>query len=228
MTMPSSPPPAPAPAAVLPPIQRQPLGLPEGSVRALLALMVFGTIWALLVLHEDKPAPIPLHLYYLMFLILGSYFAARRHHQAAAGVRHAHPLHLPRGTLRFLMIVGFIAAVGWGLRNDPQFLDRLTPPVSGAAVPPDRCGRGVLLGRSRRAIWGASPGGASRRPALVSGSSRLGLPLGDARARRRSDHPPRHQSDAQSAADIAAVGSHPGGPGRLLFRRPVVASPVLC
>jgi hypothetical protein len=129
MTMPSSPPPTSVPAAVSPPIQRQPLGLPEGSVRALLALMVFGTIWALLVLHEDKPAPIPLHLYYLMFLILGSYFAARRHHQATAGVRHAHPLHLPRGTLRFLMIVGFIAAFGWGLHNDPQFLDRLTPPV---------------------------------------------------------------------------------------------------
>ena len=130
MSMPSSPPPAPAQTAVFPPVQRQPLGLPEGSVRALLALMVFGTIWVLLVLHEDKPAPIPLHLYYLMFLILGSYFAARRHHQAPAGVRHAHPLHLPRGTLRFLVIVGFIAAAGWGLHKDPQFLDRLTPPVA--------------------------------------------------------------------------------------------------
>jgi hypothetical protein len=92
--------------------------------------MVFGTIWALLLIHEDKPAPIPLYLYYLMFLILGSYFAARRHHQPAPGVRQAHPLHLPRGTLRFLMIVGFIAAIGWGFYRDPHFLDRLNPPVT--------------------------------------------------------------------------------------------------
>jgi hypothetical protein len=130
MTTPSSPPLTQVPAAVPPPIPRQPLGLPEGSVRALLAIMVFGTIWALLLIHEDKPAAIPLYLYYLMFLILGSYFAARRHHQPAPGVRQAHPLHLPRGTLRFLMIVGFIAAIGWGLYSDPHFLDRLNPPVT--------------------------------------------------------------------------------------------------
>jgi hypothetical protein len=92
--------------------------------------MVFGTIWALLLIHEDKPAPVPLYLYYLMFLILGSYFAARRHHHPAPGVRQAPPLHLPRGTLRFLMIVGFIAAIGWGLYSNPQFLDRLNPPVT--------------------------------------------------------------------------------------------------
>jgi hypothetical protein len=130
MTTPSSPPLTQAPASVPSPIPRQPLGLPEGSVRALLAIMVFGTIWALLLIHEDKPAPIPLYLYYLMFLILGSYFAARRHHQRPPGVRQAHPLHLPRGTLRFLMIVGFIAAIGWGFYSNPQFLDRLNPPVT--------------------------------------------------------------------------------------------------
>jgi hypothetical protein len=131
MTTPSSPPPpTQAPATVPSPIPRQPLGLPEGSVRALLAIMVFGTIWALLLIHEDKPASIPLYLYYLMFLILGSYFAARRHHQPASGVRQSHPLHLPRGTLRFLMIVGFIAAIGWGFYSDPHFLDRLNPLVT--------------------------------------------------------------------------------------------------
>jgi hypothetical protein len=130
MTTPSSPPLTQAPATVPSPIPRQPLGLPEGSVRALLAIMVFGTIWALLLIHEDKPASIPLYLYYLMFLILGSYFAARRHHQPPPGVRQAHPLHLPRGTLRFLMIVGFIAAIGWGLYSDPGFVNRLNPPVT--------------------------------------------------------------------------------------------------
>ena len=82
MSTPSSPPLIPTPAAVSP-APRQPLGLPEGSVRALLALMVFGTIWALLLIHEDKPEPVPLYLYYLMFLILGSYFAARRHRRSS-------------------------------------------------------------------------------------------------------------------------------------------------
>jgi hypothetical protein len=115
---------------VLPPAPRQPLGLPAGSVRALLAIMVIGTIGALLLLHEENPQPIPLYLYYLLFLILGSYFAARSHRHVAPGAHEKHPLHLPRGTLRFLMIVGFIGVIGWGIYSDPKFLDRLSPPVA--------------------------------------------------------------------------------------------------
>lgn len=111
------------------PAQRHPLGLPAGSVRALLAFMVFGIIWALLLLPERTEAPIrvPLYLYYLMFLILGHYFAARGHAPANTGRREPPPLYLPHGSLRFLMIAGFSAALAWGFYHNPRFFDRLNP-----------------------------------------------------------------------------------------------------
>jgi hypothetical protein len=106
--------------------RRHPLGLPAGSVRALLAFMVFGIIWAMLLLPEEQAVPIPLYVYYLMFLILGHYFAVRSH-PSVAGVREHPPLYLPRGSLRLLMILGFAAALGWGYYRNPNFFDRLNP-----------------------------------------------------------------------------------------------------
>jgi len=112
---------------VSPPARRHPLGLPAGSIRALLAFMVFGIIWTLLLLpeREDKDILIPQYLYYLMFLILGHYFAARSHTPVLAGVRQYHPLYLPRGSLRLIMILGFVAAIAWGFYHNPLFFDRL-------------------------------------------------------------------------------------------------------
>lgn len=111
------------------PVRRHPLGLPAGSVRALLAFMVFGIIWAMLLLPErvDVDIRVPQYLYYLMFLILGHYFAARGHTPVIAGVREHPPLYLPRGSLRLLMIVGFAAAMAWGFYHNPRFFDRLKP-----------------------------------------------------------------------------------------------------
>src|SRR5262249_30398950 len=103
-----------APSHAMRPV-RQPLGPPTGSVRAVLALMVFGTIWAILLLPEIQPGvrpvvAIPLYLYYLMFLILGHYFGMRAHH-AATMPPQAPPLHLPRGSLRLLFVLGFAAVL---------------------------------------------------------------------------------------------------------------------
>jgi hypothetical protein len=109
---------------------RHPLGLPEGSVRSLLALMVCGTIWAMLLAPEQNPQPIPLYLYYLMFLILGHYFAVRGHAPHVSGPRNWAPLFLPRGTIRLVLFLGFVAVIAWGFYNDPSFLERLTPNVS--------------------------------------------------------------------------------------------------
>jgi hypothetical protein len=114
----------------VPVTRRHPLGLPAGSVRALLAFMVFIIIWAMLLLPEEtgKEIRVPLYLYYLMFLIIGSYFAARSHAPTPPGVRVHHPLYLPRGSLRFLMIAGFVAAMGWGFYHNPDsFEKRLQP-----------------------------------------------------------------------------------------------------
>jgi hypothetical protein len=94
---------------------RHPLGLPAGSVRAVLALIVLGSMWALMFFDKE----IPLYLIYLMFLVIGSFFAA--HGYSIAGPGHASPLHLPRGTLRTLIILGFVAILGWRYYNNPDW-----------------------------------------------------------------------------------------------------------
>jgi hypothetical protein len=110
---------------------RQPMGLPAGSIRAILALMVFGLFWALLLIPEgDKPIHVPLYLYYLMFLILGSYFAARGSAVHPPGAKVANPLHLPKWSLRIVMLLGFVAAFGWGFYQNPDFFRRLNPPTN--------------------------------------------------------------------------------------------------
>lgn len=106
-----------APAA--PPDWRQlhAFGLPNGSVRALLALLVCGAIWALLWLRPDRA--VPDYLQNLMFIILGHYFAARGRSEAD-GIHHGPaPLYLPRGTIRWVLVLGF-AAVGWLLLRHQQ------------------------------------------------------------------------------------------------------------
>lgn len=118
-----------APAAVplqaavpLPTYQREPLGLPAGSVRAVLAFTVLGLIAALLLVPEEKPAPMPLFLFYLFFLVLGHYFAVRGRQAGAA----RHPLFLPRGAIRFLLLVVFMGVVGWAWYHNPRdFAERM-------------------------------------------------------------------------------------------------------
>ena len=53
----------------VPPV-RQPLRLPAGSVRALLALLIAGLFWLLLLLPAEKQIPIPLFLYFLAGMVL--------------------------------------------------------------------------------------------------------------------------------------------------------------
>jgi hypothetical protein len=95
--------------------------------------MVFGTIWAILLVPETRldkpPVAIPLYLYYLRFLILGHYFGMRAHH-AASMPRQSPPLHFPRGSLRLLFIVGFVAVLGWGFYHDSDFGKHLVPAAS--------------------------------------------------------------------------------------------------
>lgn len=111
---------------------RYPLGLPAGSVRALLALMVVGLICAILSLPPDRQVQVPVYLYYLLFLILGAYFAGRASVPASRG--EWAPLYLPRGSLRFLMVVAFAAVVGYGYYKYRDVISaRLVPDVGSAA-----------------------------------------------------------------------------------------------
>ncbi len=89
------------------------LGLPAGSVRALLAVVVFATVWGLLLLRPGQE--IPDYLSDLMFVILGHYFATRKRSGLVAEASELPgppPLYLPRGTIRLLLALGSIAVAG--------------------------------------------------------------------------------------------------------------------
>ncbi len=105
--------------------RRHPLGLPAGSVRSVLALLVFGTYWAILLMPEPKAPPVPVYLYYVMFLIVGHYFASQS--RPAVDATQAAPLHLPRGAIRLLVFLGFVGVLAYGFAHDPDFLDCLRP-----------------------------------------------------------------------------------------------------
>jgi len=119
--------PPPPPPSTVPVKPRHPLGLPAGSVRALLTLMVLGTLWALLAMPPEKEIHVPLYLPYLTFLVIGSYFGTRSSSRREEG--ESPPLYLPRGSIRFLIILGFAAVIGWNIYQNPDFLKRLTPTV---------------------------------------------------------------------------------------------------
>lgn len=87
--------------------QHHALGLPGGSVRALIALGMVGTVCGLLI--RDPSQPLPESLENLLFVILGHYFAARGQapEDPAGGPP---PLYLPRGTVRVLLVAGLVAA----------------------------------------------------------------------------------------------------------------------
>jgi hypothetical protein len=83
------------------------LGLPGGSVRALIALGMVGTVCGLIIKDPGQALPEPLEN--LLFVILGHYFAARG--QAPADPAGGPPpLYLPRGTVRVLLVAGLVAA----------------------------------------------------------------------------------------------------------------------
>lgn len=90
------------------PAGRHALGMPAGSVRALLAFLILGLIWTLMYLQKE----IPLYLQYLMFMVLGHYFAAHNQSIRPAEERERSPLFLPRGVIRVLIFLGFVGVLG--------------------------------------------------------------------------------------------------------------------
>src|SRR5207237_6946908 len=64
--------------------------------------------WLLLLLPAEKQIPIPLFLYFLAGMVL-MFFVAHGNSISAAG--QPPPWGLPRGTFRFLLIVGTIAVI---------------------------------------------------------------------------------------------------------------------
>ena len=151
-------------------------GLPNGSVRALLALLVCGAIWGLLWLRPDKA--VPDYLQNLMFIILGHYFASRGHSEADAADAGPPPLYLPRGTVRWALVLGFVAVAG------------------------------LLLHHQRMAVrdaTGVRPTHAAVTLILVTGFL-LGVVVARLRARlaRRGRRPPRILEDVRASVALIA------------------------
>jgi hypothetical protein len=80
-------------------------GWPAGSVRALMAMIVFGCVWAFLVLRPDQE--VPEYLNDLLFIILGHYFAVRGRQEPVQEAGPP-PLYLPRGSVRLILVGGFL------------------------------------------------------------------------------------------------------------------------
>lgn len=80
-------------------------GWPAGSVRALMAILIFGSLWGFLVVRPDREVPESLRD--LLFIVLGHYFAVRSR-QPAGEEPGPPPLHLPRGSVRLFVIAGCI------------------------------------------------------------------------------------------------------------------------
>jgi hypothetical protein len=113
-------------STTLPPGKRHALGLPAGSIRAVLAIMVAGLVCILILLPVPappaEPTPIPPYLIYLLFMILGHYYAA--HGNSIAPGDAPSPLYLPRGSIRILLVVGLSLAVNYKMFNDYEGLRR--------------------------------------------------------------------------------------------------------
>ncbi|MGA1819883.1 MAG: hypothetical protein ACMUHU_02620 [Thermoplasmatota archaeon] len=91
----------------------EPLGLPRGSVRALLLLSISLICWVLLIWGRE----VPNYLLNLVLVMIGYYFAFRVAQPVNGPSREVmdkeakHPLHLPRGYVRWIVVGGFLAAL---------------------------------------------------------------------------------------------------------------------
>src|SRR5262245_46214883 len=93
--------------------RRHALGMPAGSVRALLGLTVLGMMWILALTAPNKVLPIAfLYLSFLKLVILTHYFAAHSHTMGKR-VSTRHALGLPRGSVRLLLLGGFLALLAY-------------------------------------------------------------------------------------------------------------------
>jgi len=102
--------------------RRHALGLPAGSVRAIHVLLIAGMTCALIANPTDLAIAIPPYLVYLLFLMLGHYFAAHGVTIAPRSHDQPSPLYLPGGTVRLLVILALAGVLAWKYTQHPQSL----------------------------------------------------------------------------------------------------------
>jgi hypothetical protein len=111
----------------IPPVYRHPLGLPAGSVRALLSLLIVGQVCLFLLLPPHLARPMPLYLHAQMLMVM-LYFVARGRDPLPGQPRGAAPLYLPRFFIRAFLLLGLAGVLGWQLYENPERVyDRLRP-----------------------------------------------------------------------------------------------------
>src|SRR5262249_30393251 len=98
---------------------RHALGLPAGSIRALLGLSVLASLWMLALRSPDKLPPAFIYLMFLMVFIIVHYLTAHSRTQGTT-VSRRHALGLPRGTVRLLLLVGFLGLLVFLWKNSAQ------------------------------------------------------------------------------------------------------------
>lgn len=111
--------------------RRPPLGLPTGSVRALLALMIISTVVVQTVRGELLPVPMAEAL----MIVLANYFTTRRVLSLPPDVlarleqeelvpSEKHPLYLPRFSIRFIILLSFAGVAGYLYQRGELFTER--------------------------------------------------------------------------------------------------------
>jgi hypothetical protein len=108
-------------AAPAPPPPRHALGLPAGSVRAILGLGVLGALWAMAFEPKhDQAFPLAfIYLQSLMMLILAHYFAAHGN-KIGPKTGSGRALGLPSGTVRFVLLVGYLGLTWYLFKERSQ------------------------------------------------------------------------------------------------------------
>src|SRR5690348_6290574 len=104
--------------AQIPAGKRHALRLPAGSVRAIHVLGIVGLVCAILLIPGNKT--IPPYLIYLLFLMLGHFFASHGVTIARRDDAAPSPLYLPGGMVRFLILAALIGCIGWKLYSEPD------------------------------------------------------------------------------------------------------------
>ncbi len=92
--------------------RRHALNLPAGSIRAAHLLAVVGLVCASILVPSQAVVPIPPYLIYLLFLLVGHYFAAHGVTIATRDDPAPSPLYLPGGVVRFLVILALAGTIG--------------------------------------------------------------------------------------------------------------------
>lgn len=137
-------------------VSRPPLGIPKGSVRALTAISIFGSLMAALILNRKIPETTFWYLWMVNYAVLGYYFANRQNQNTTEpnnkeSINAApSPLNLPRGSVRLILILTFLGTCGyfgykWYNNNQTFWNDRAFFPMLSLA--------GFFLGRLLNALF---------------------------------------------------------------------------